>query len=228
MAKIHTLEQLDDKISEESSWRMHELTTARRITQQAHGSAQIASLRSGVLILYAHWEGWIKNVSQLYIRYVNTKKYRLEQLSPAFLGNAIKTRIAASQAANQSSVHTDFALFIQRDLSGRATLSENLVRSESNLSSAVLFDILGRLGLEQLPLYTNRAKMIDEELVERRNSIAHGKFLEIDEKDFLDLHANVLQLLQLFTDQVRNAASTERHLIEKEPTDGLDIVVAQP
>ncbi|MBT2519913.1 MAE_28990/MAE_18760 family HEPN-like nuclease [Arthrobacter sp. ISL-28] len=75
-------------------------------------------------------------------------------------------------------------------------------------------DVVARLGLPRRLEYTTRANMIDEELVNRRNTIAHGQFLELKANDFLALHENVLALLQLFTDDVKNAASTNAHLAD--------------
>lgn len=210
--KIRTVEALDREIDVEIAWRKQELTTALRLVQQSSGPAQKANLRSGLLILYAHWEGWVKAVAQLYIRYVNTKAIAYESLSEAFLGNALKTKMAAIDEATTPSVHNKFASFIRTELSKGATLSENLVRTESNLSSSVFFDIIERLGLERRNVYTLRAKMIDTELVYQRNTIAHGQYLELGVKEFRELRADVMEILELFTDDVRNAASMGGYL----------------
>ncbi|MFI2563546.1 MAE_28990/MAE_18760 family HEPN-like nuclease [Paenarthrobacter sp. NPDC018779] len=212
MAKIRTIEALEDAISEETAWRKHELTTARKLVQQSTGSTQTANLRSGVLLLYAHWEGWVKNVAQLYIRYVNTQHPTYSELSAAFLGNALKTKISSMEQASTPAVHNEFAKFIIEGFEGKARLSEDLVQTQSNLSSKVLSDVIGRLGLPLRSEYSTRSKMIDEELVNRRNTIAHGQFMELRADDFLILHENVLSLLQLFTDDIKNAASTSAHL----------------
>jgi hypothetical protein len=65
MAKIRSVEALDDEISAEIAWRKQELTTALKLIQQSTGHTRTANVRSGVLILYAHWEGWVKGVAQL-------------------------------------------------------------------------------------------------------------------------------------------------------------------
>lgn len=212
MAKIHTVEMLDNAIDQEIAWRKQELSTALKLVQQSSGPAQRANLRAGVVILYAHWEGWIKTVAQFYVRYVHTMAYPYEELSTAFLGNALKTRMSGVEAASKPLVHNTFALFIRTDLSTRAALSEDLVRTEFNLSSSVLYDIIDRLGLIRFPQYASRENLIDSELVNRRNTIAHGEYLDLKPDEYKDLRASVLDLLELFTDDVRNAASTGRHL----------------
>lgn len=216
MAKIRTVEALDDAISAETAWRKQELTTALKLIQESNGPARKANIRSGVLILYAHWEGWVKGVSRLYVRYVNTMRYPYTQLSEAFLGNALKTRMSAINEASAPTTHNQFASFIKGGLSGRASLSESLIQTESNLSSGVFFDILDRLGLEKRDRYKFRANMIDLELVHQRNTIAHGQHLEISKDDYLVLRASTMEILESFTDDIRNAASTGAHLATPE------------
>ncbi|APH00658.1 hypothetical protein ASJ30_03170 [Janibacter indicus] len=212
MVKLHTVEQLDDAIDAEIAWRKQELSTALKLIRHSSGPSQKANLRAGVVILYAHWEGWVKAVSQLYIRYVNTRAFRYDQLSTAFLGTALKTKMGTVEEATTPLMHNSFAFFIQNELSAKAKLSEELVRTESNLSSSVFLAIIDRLGLERRDKYTLRAQLIDHDLVQRRNTIAHGEYLDLTASDFGALRTDVLDLLELFTDEVRNAASTGRHL----------------
>ncbi|MCD7102389.1 MAE_28990/MAE_18760 family HEPN-like nuclease [Pseudoclavibacter sp. 13-3] len=213
MPKIHTLEELDDFITDETVWRKRELTIAKRNIERTTDAAQKANLRSGLLFLYGHWEGWVKNVSKLYIRYVNTQAPKYTDLSTAFLGNAIKTKLSGVEEASKAKKHNLFASFIHDGLAKRAKLSEDLVQTDSNLSSTVFADIIERLGLPRQAKYASRSKLIDEELVDRRNTIAHGQFLEITSDDFSKLHSDVLELLELFTDDVRNAASQKDYLM---------------
>lgn len=215
--KIRTVEALDELINRETSWRKHELTTALKLIKSSSGHVQIANIRAGVLLLYAHWEGWVKAVARLYIQYVNTKAISYNHLSEAFLGTALKTKMTEVDAATRPLKHNQFASFIRADLSKRAPLSEQLIQTKGNLSSTVFVDILTRLGLDLRPEFTLRANLIDEELVERRNSIAHGNYLDLNADDYIKLRSKVMELLELFTDDVRNAASTGSYLAIPKP-----------
>lgn len=216
MAKIRTVEALDDAISAEIAWRKQELSTVLKQIHQSNGPALKANLRSAIVILYAHWEGWVKAVARLYIRYVKTRALPYDQLSIAFFGTALKTKMSAIDETSSPLIHNSFAAFIRENLSERASLSEALVRTDSNLSSNVFLAVVDRLGLQRRVQYTLRANMIDYELVNRRNTVAHGEYLDLDANAFRTLRENTLDLLELFTDDVRNAASTGRHL--KVPT----------
>src|SRR5699024_1704311 len=213
MQKIRTVEALDEAIDAAISWRRQELATTLRLVDQATGPAERANLRAGILILYAHWEGWVKNVAQLYVRYVHTKAYSYEQLSTAFLGTALKSKINEIQQSSSALDHREFASFIQSRLPKRAALSLDLVKTDSNLSSTVFYEIVDRLGLPKREEYLSRQQMIDVELVRQRNTIAHGEFINLSSTDFRELRDGILTLLSIFTDDVRNAASTDRHLL---------------
>lgn len=208
MTKLRSLTEFDDAVSDETAWRKQELSMARKSVSASSGVALQSSLRAGVLLLYAHWEGWIKNTSRLYLRFVNTKKLRYDELSVAFLGNALKTRLSGMEVAHSATTHNEFASFLREGMGDRARVSEDLVRTESNLSSRVLADIVHRLGLPLEVEFSTRFNMIDTELVDRRNTIAHGQYLDIATGDFLQLHSDVIAMLERFTDELLNAAAT--------------------
>lgn len=216
MAKIRTVEELDQEIDEETKWRKRELTTSLSLIKEQPGPAQKSNIRSAILFLYAHWEGWVKEVSRLYIRYVNTKSLPYESLSTAFLGNALKTKIAEIDKASTARAHSDFAAFLRTSLSQKSTLSEDLIKTESNLTSSVFFEIVERLGLEKRDSYQKRAPEIDQKLVGWRNTVAHGEYLGPRLEDFIGLRTRTLDTLELFTDDVRNAASTGAHLAKNQ------------
>lgn len=206
--KLRTLSEFEDAVARETAWRRRELTTLRFNVRDARTSKQQVSLRAGLAMLYAHWEGWIKAIGQIYVEYVNQQGLTYSAMSPPFLGNALKTQLAGVEEANAAAVHTQFAEFVLTGgLEKKARLSSKLVRTESNLSSKVLQDITARLGIPFYP-YELLAPLIDERLVGARNTIAHGEFLELDEDQYEELHDKVLQMLNKFTTDVLVAART--------------------
>jgi hypothetical protein len=88
---------------------------------------------------------------------------------------------------------------------------KNAVRTEANLSSAVLVEILRTLGFD-VAQYEPKYHLIDHKLLERRNHIAHGVALDVSVDDYIELQEEVLSLMNTFRNQVENSALTGRHL----------------
>ena len=63
--------------------------------------------------------------------------------------------------------------------------------------------------------YESSYKLIDAVLLEKRNKIAHGERLEtigMDEERYFEIHEKVFALIQLFANQVANAAILKEYL----------------
>lgn len=76
--KIKNLEDLQDKIDKELSWRRKELVQIKfNVSSTTEGTFKSDfALRSGVILLYADWEGFIRNISNYYVIYVFSRKYK--------------------------------------------------------------------------------------------------------------------------------------------------------
>ena len=67
MSKENRTEQmLVDNLDNDLAWRIKELSIIKNKIPQSKNNEQEALIRAGVTILYAHWEGFVKNaVNQL-------------------------------------------------------------------------------------------------------------------------------------------------------------------
>ena len=71
MTKIRTVSQLSDKLSEEIAWRKKELIYIKSLIEKnRYKSVESTLIRSGTALLYAHWEGFIKNAATSYVEFV--------------------------------------------------------------------------------------------------------------------------------------------------------------
>ncbi|WP_051469920.1 MAE_28990/MAE_18760 family HEPN-like nuclease [Fischerella sp. PCC 9605] len=211
--KIRTQTQLYDRLSEEIAWRRKELIYIKSVIEKNRYTAIINTLiRSGIPILYAHWEGFVKNAATSYIEFVARQNLKYEELACNFIALAMKTKLKNAQESNKSTIFVEVANFFRTGLSEKCYMQwENAVNTQSNLSSVIFKDIICCLGLDY-SIYETKEKLIDEKLLRSRNEIAHGKELLIDYEQYIELHDEVINLINLFFNQIDNAASTKSYL----------------
>ena len=88
-----------------------------------------------------------------------------------------------------------------------AAAQAGAIRTESNLSSTVFENIAMSIGVAFAP-YAPFANLIDKSLLDRRNRIAHGEYLEVDEAGYSALADEVIKLLRMYKTDIENLAST--------------------
>ena len=203
-----TVEDLYDFMSSEIAWRRKELDDIKGLiaANVKFESKHKVLLRSGVAMLYAHWEGFIKKVGKYYINFVGKRRFKYSELSTSFLALSLRQRIATVSADNISSL-IELIEFFDKGMDNRMVgLSKEEVNTRSNLNSTVLKNIVYSLGLDY-SAFASKSTLIDVKLVEKRNAIAHGQEVQIDENDFTELLDNVLIMMNEFRNQVDNCAS---------------------
>ncbi len=209
MTGIRTLEQLSDRLAEDLAWRKKELSALKSLIETASisPSKEKMLLRSGITILYAHWEGFIKSAGSNYLEYVALKRLKYRELSGNFVALAFKSRLNQANETNKATVFTDAIDFMREQLDQRSSVPyKDVVQTGSNLSSSILREITCILGLDY-SLYETKQILIDEKLLARRNTIAHGNRMQLDKEDYLELHVQVIGMMEIFRNQVENCAS---------------------
>ena len=77
--RIHTLEQLIDFVDADLAWRKKELSCFKKTVDKAELRHEKALLRGAIAILYAHWEGFIKNTAEAYLSFVADQGLRYSE-----------------------------------------------------------------------------------------------------------------------------------------------------
>jgi hypothetical protein len=207
-----TAEDLYDFMSNEIAWRRKELDDIRGLISI---NADIESkrrvlLRSGIAMLYAHWEGFVKNVGKAYINFVGKRKFKYSELSSNFLALSIRKKIAYTNVDNINSI-IDLVKFFESGMNSRTDgLSKEEVNTKSNLNSEVLKNIIISLGLEYSS-FASKSNLIDFKLVEKRNAIAHGRDVMVSEEEFVELLDDILSLMNDFRTQVDNSTVLSKY-----------------
>jgi MAE_28990/MAE_18760-like HEPN len=212
MSKIRTLQHLSDKLSEDLAWRKKELAQIRSLveTRSFKRDRNNVLVRSGIAMLYAHWEGFIKVAAASYLEFVSRQRLPYKNLTPNFIALSMKTQLNEAAQTNKSSIHTKVVKFFLDCLDERSQMPYEDVIQTANLSSHVFREIICLLGLDYEP-YVLSEHLIDERLLKQRNMIAHGQHLVSDLDSYIELHEVVVKMMDLFRDQIDNAASMETY-----------------
>ncbi len=213
--KIRTENDLQDAIDSELAWCKRELSAVRSNIASARKFAKDTAIRAGIALLYAHWEGSIKNVAAYYLEYVATLKLPYRQLKPNFLAIALKYDLKSFEESNKATVHTNIVRSVIQNQEIKSNIPvEGIIKTNSNLNSEIFVEIMATLGLEHSE-YESSFKLIDTVLLQKRNMIAHGEHLEtldLDEDRYYEIHDKILGLIQMFANQVSNAVSLKLYL----------------
>jgi MAE_28990/MAE_18760-like HEPN len=210
--KIRSLGDLEERLSEDLIWRKKELTDLKSLIENCSfsPSKQNAVLRSGVALLYAHWEGYIKIAASSYLEFVSRQQLTYEELAINFVAIAMKNELDRAQSTNKATIYTEVTAFILTQANQRSSIPyEGIVSTNANLSSTVLREITCLLGLNH-SFYQSKDKIIDEKLLSRRNKIAHGEslpYLSLDRGEYQYMQEEILAMMEDFRTQVENNAS---------------------
>ena len=212
MTMIRTLEQLIDSLSEDLAWRKKELSTLNSVVESAatSSSKEKALLRCGTAILYAHWEGFIKTSASNYLEFIARRQLKYTELSSNFVALAFKSKLKQAHETNKATIFTEAIDFIRLKLDDCSSIPYKDVIKTGNLSSSTFKEIVCVLGLDY-SFYETKQILIDEKLRVRRNSIAHGEYLQLNKQDYLELHSQIIGIMDHFRTQIENCAVCESY-----------------
>lgn len=209
---IHTVEELYQQVDDDFIWRRRELSTLKALVGK-YQEDQLYSkvlIRGAIALLYAHWEGFVKTSSSLYLEYVASHRLTYRQLATNFVGLTLRSKFNELNESKKMSSGNEMAHFFCTKLDDRSNIPyKNGVDTKSNLSSKVLVDIVQALGLDATPFETS-LNFIDANLVNSRNQVAHGEALDMSFNEYVALHDKVEELINSFKNQVQNAASLNK------------------
>ncbi len=213
--KIRTLNDLVDLIDEDLSWRKMELVHFNTIVSKRDSPQRQPALRGAVALLYAHWEGFVKNACHWYLCYLASQSLTLNQLRPEIAALTLRGKIVQLEGAKRTSAHRELVRHLREEGGQRARIptDRDAVRTESNLTFSVLEDILISIGCDP-SVYELYRDLIDDQLVNSRNKIAHGEQEFIREPEWLDLYTQVIQIMDSISTQICNSAIQKSYLLD--------------
>lgn len=203
--KVRTLIELQDKLDNDIQWRKKEIVDFRFIIESNRSSTKVTPLvRGGIALSYAHWEGFVKMASSIFISFISTKKIPLDNLQLNFIALSYLKRLNKGNGIEECINLIDEILN-----SGQKACKihdKDVIDTKSNLKFNVLRDILLSLGLEESH-FAAHENFIDKKLVEPRNDIAHGTYRDVVYDDFIIVYQNVIPLMEYYKTLIENNAT---------------------
>lgn len=227
------IEQFEDFIQEDLAWRKMEISQLFRILNKAESKEVVT--KSIVLLLYAHWEGFLKKSFKYYLKYVSEKKIKIHDLTLNFKAIVLKKYAHECidndglnlskeiQFINAQEKMADKQFKIRIDVEN--DLDEDIINTKHNLNSKVLKNICNIVGIKYNDSMKARAAYVDAILLKHRNSIGHaGKMAKDEEKveellsyeDVQKLKDFILIMLDYYAEVLVNYTDHEYYLIKNE------------
>jgi MAE_28990/MAE_18760-like HEPN len=217
--------EIRGELEEEQTWRRDEIRFLRnQIANMRSDTEKDKYRRSLVVMLYAHYEGFCKAALLQYVRAVNEANLRCGDVVPAIVATSwmnifkeienaeVKSRIFRALLPDDTQLHRfarrrHFVEQITEFHDMAATLPEEAVDVEDNLSPIVMKKVLFRVGIEHDAFASHDGDILF--LLNRRNNISHGVERKgIEEKVYERLEQAVFKimddLMDMIIDSIRN------------------------
>lgn len=210
--KVRSIEELCGFIDKDLEIRKRELSTLKFAIDTARSSHRGALRRAVFLLIYSHWEGFFRTCATAYCHYVAHCRIAYENIRPNFIALSLVARVEQLRDAKRSAFIVELVTdLLTRTVSTEAFSWTEELDTRSNLDSNVLRELLLLIGIDHSP-YVIHQKFLDHNLVGLRNQVAHGQLAPVVEVEFEEAMETVRTLLELFRNDVQNAAVQNRYM----------------
>jgi hypothetical protein len=221
-----TIIDVRGELEEEQTWRRDEIRFLRnQIANMQTDTEKDTYRRSLVVMLYAHYEGFCKAALLQYVRAVNEAKLRCGEAVSAIVATSwmnifkeiesaeTKSRIFRALLPDDTQLHRlarrrHFVEQIDEFHQMPATLPDEAVDVEDNLSPIVMKKVLYRVGIDHEAFAYHDGDILF--LLNRRNNISHGVERKgIEERTYEKLEKAVFQIMDDLMDLIIDAIKDE-------------------
>lgn len=196
---------LDSLLIEDLTWRKLEVSELITLAEMEEKNVLLKSI---ILLLYAHWEGYVKKSSKTYLKYVSENRNIVSDLTDNFKYVALKgLSKEVYNSSNSLNLSNEIKFVLKLEEINTKTIDQilridlenerekTIVETHDNLTPDVFKKIIDILGLTYLDGYELKKLHIDNKLVTYRNSIGHGNRKLSNNQDF-QLEINKLKELK--------------------------------
>lgn len=207
-----TIDNLYDNISHDYQWRIKELSNYRSTLLSIKKEIQYSLIRGGIILLYAHWEGFVKIASENYYKYVVLRGLLNRELKENFLAISLRKHLNSIIDHRKITMQTEGMRFLLSKMPQRAIMPSELPIKTSNLNYNMFMEYCELLGIEKTK-FELKKNFIDYQLVKNRHTIAHGNYLMVDINSFNEIYDKTIELLDQTKTEILNSATLKNYQI---------------
>ncbi|MFT6987806.1 MAG: hypothetical protein ACJAT7_003668 [Psychromonas sp.] len=210
-----TLDKLIQHLDSDLSWRKKEIT---KLMFLHNNDNNLIIVKSSILLLYSHWEGYIKNACKQYLIHISDKNIKLKLLTKNFEAINLKGMVNEVYKSNGALTLINEISLINKIHSSHnkkfkvpsdiiEEKNKEFINTKDNLNLKILNSFLEIVGIGTVSMIETREKYIDEELLNQRNAIGHGTKVDPDSIGFnLDIEniKTLKEFIFLLMDHVKD------------------------
>lgn len=227
-----TPERFMEEVELERLWREEEVRSMNNILINLNEENDKNRLRRAIVcLLYAHVEGFVKFIFNLYIDAINKLDLKCQQVKPILVAAVYhedfkkltspdaKSKLFTKQAQNDShirrlSLQAEFFERINEYFQSKIKISEGYINTESNVGREVLEKLLYQVGLSHKELESTIKPL--SKLKNKRNGISHGvDKMPVDEESYNEFFKCTLSIIDDLSKTLYRAYSEQEFLIKE-------------
>lgn len=244
------LNQYNDKINSDLSWRKKEISNLwsfiNEITNDNNEKLKDIQYRAFILLLYSHLEWFVKKWWGLYLEYISKLNKKFSDLQYSFYETYFSRQYKSwKKLKDLMGSYKDIAIFYywKQDINTRSNINTNVLINllyqfwidfsmlEEKFRDRIKEGWFSYLDEESIdnPNSTNFClkdyliKVLDKSLLEKRNWIAHGEKRNIDLKELNIFKELVLSLLDSMYGAFYDSLEQEQYLIKQIKTNAIHL-----
>jgi hypothetical protein len=205
MPQLRTPDEFSDAITSDLTRRIREISDLRTAIRRMDAALKPSVLRAGVPLIYAHWEGHVIVVARAYVEFLAIRRPEYAAIKPSFRLNEFFGDFK-NLGQSELNYRHKIDLIMRIAASGTAQfrrVNHEVISSRSNLNSGVLKDLCEYLSIDPNN-FKDDFDFIDKILLHRRNNIAHGQFIDIDETTLSEMSDRAIKIMRMFNNAVEN------------------------
>lgn len=216
MENLKECDKLIEKIDRELSWRKKELTQLKFIVSSASPENENTVLRSSIVLLYAHWEGFVKMALTFYLKHIVDQQLHCNELKPNFYAMSLLSEFEKYKTTKKVKHYISLTQTVFSGINSIPRIQyDKIIDTKSNLNSELFKELMELMDLDP-SIHDTSFNLIDKDLLDPRNGIAHGENRRLDKTAYLNIHKRIVQIMDGLARQIGSAAVEKKYIKSSE------------